>query len=54
MVLLKLRKYINDSGLKKKKVAEQLGISAGHLSYILNDKRDLTIDLENKIMVLLR
>ena len=54
MILVKLRKYIDESGLKKKKVAEQLGISIGHLSYVLNDKRELSIDLENKIRELIK
>ena len=53
MILVKLKRYIDNSGLKKKKVAEQLGISVGHLSYVLNDKRELSIDLENKIRQLL-
>lgn len=53
MLIEKLSKYIRDSGLKKKKVAEKLEISAGHLSYILNYYRDPSIELEEKIKKLI-
>ena len=53
MISVKLNKYIEKSGLKKKKVAEMLDISAGHLSYILNDSRIPSIPLEQKIKQLI-
>ena len=53
MLIEKLIKYIQDNDLKKKKVAGVLGISAGHLSYILNYYRDPSIQLEEKIKKLI-
>ena len=54
MIVKKLNKYIDESGLKKKKVAQLLEISAGHLSYILNESRAPSIQLEVKIEQLIR
>lgn len=53
MLIQQLKNYINTNGLKKQKVAQLLGISNVHLSYILNDKRPLSIDLESKIRTLI-
>lgn len=49
MIVKKLINWISESGLKKKKVAEILKISPGHLSYILNGKRDPSITVEFRI-----
>lgn len=53
MLVQKLSNYIADSGLKKKKVAKLLKISAGHLSYILNKSREPSITLEYRIKKLI-
>lgn len=49
----RLNKYIKDKGLKKAKVAEILGCSVGHLSYILNEHREPSIELTVKIKALI-
>ena len=54
MILISLKKYIDENGFKIKKIAEKLGVSSGHLSYVLNNKRELSIDLEKKIRELLK
>ena len=54
MILQQLKKTIDERGLKKKKVAEILGISPGHLSYILSETRDISIELENRIRQFVR
>lgn len=54
MLIKKLIKYIDDSGIKKKKVAKLLEISAGHLSYIISGKRDPSLELERKIINLVQ
>ncbi len=54
MVLRELKRYIEDTGLKKTKVAERLGITREHFSAVLNSKHNLTPELENKIRELMR
>ena len=49
----RLKKYIVEKGLKKAKVAELLGCSTGHLSYVINKKRDPSLELEIKIRALI-
>ena len=53
-MIKELKKYIENTGLKKSKIAEKLGVSQGHLSYVLNGKRELSIELENKIRLLIK
>ena len=53
-MIKELKKYIINSGLKKSKVAEKLGCSSGHLSYILNGHRVASLELENRIKELLK
>ena len=53
-MIKELKDYIKDKGLKKSKVAEILGCSYGHLSYVLNNRREPSIDLEIKIRSLIK
>ncbi len=53
MIIEKLKEHIRETGIKKSKIAEKLGVSAGHLSFVINGKRDLSIDLERKIRELI-
>lgn len=53
-MIKELKKYIEKSGLKKAKIAEILDCSPGHLSYVLSGKRDLSIEMELKIKVLVK
>lgn len=48
-MIRKLKEYISNTGLKKIKVAEQLGITNVYLSYILTGDKTPSRDLENKI-----
>lgn len=48
-ILTKLNKTVSDSGLKKKKIADEIGVSPQHLSYVLAGTRTLTVDLHAKI-----
>jgi plasmid maintenance system antidote protein VapI len=52
-MLKKLRDYINKEGIKKNKIAEKLGCSKEHLSYVINGKRPLSSSLEAKIKELI-
>jgi len=54
MILEKLDKYIKSSGLKKQKVAENLDISPQHLSGVINKRYPLSVDLEQKIINLIK
>jgi len=45
----KLKKYIELTGVKKLKIAEQLGITNVYLSYILSGDKTPSIDLEQRI-----
>ncbi len=49
MIVKQLSKYIEDSGLKKMKVAQLIGCSKEHLSYILNGHRIMSDDLERRV-----
>ena len=49
-----LKSYIENNGIKKIKIAEQLGITNVYLSYLLNGDRTPSIELENKIKELIR
>jgi plasmid maintenance system antidote protein VapI len=44
-----LKLYILATGVKKKMVAEQLGITPVYLSYLLNDKAHPSKDLMSRI-----
>ena len=54
MILTKLDNYIKETGLKKKKVAEKLGVTPQHLSSVLSGKYELSSKLENDIRLLLK
>jgi len=47
--VLRIINQIDNSGLKKKAVAEMANISAVHLSYILNGTRSLTDEVKRKL-----
>lgn len=49
MILKKLEKYIETSGLKQKKIAEMLNITPQHLCAVINNKLPLSAKLENDI-----
>jgi plasmid maintenance system antidote protein VapI len=49
MLLRKLKIYIEETGIKQKKIAEKLNVSEVHLSYVLNAHREISPDLEIKI-----
>ncbi len=49
-----IKEKIKELGLTQNHVAEQVGVSYVHLSYVLNDKKDLTEDLRNTINSYLR
>ena len=48
-----IKKRIKDRGLKKSFVAGQMGISVVMFSYFLNDKRNLSLENENKLKTIL-
>ncbi len=51
--VLRIIDKINNSGLKKKMVAEKAGISPVHLSYILNGTRSLTDSMKDTLFSVL-
>jgi plasmid maintenance system antidote protein VapI len=51
---MNFKEKINEKGLKKKKVAEMLGITKEHLSRVLNSKSNLTIELEERLRKVLQ
>ena len=53
MILTQLKKYIKDTGIKQIKIAEQLDIGPVYLSYILNDRKKPSIELERRIKLLI-
>ena len=53
MLISKLKDWIESQGLRKSKVAEMLGITPIHLSYILGGSRNPSIDLEERIRALI-
>lgn len=53
-MIKRLKEHIKNTGLKKQKVAELIGIHQVHLSGILSGKRVLTKDVEDKIRVYLK
>lgn len=44
---------IKEKGIKKRKLAEKLGITPVHFSYILRGHKPMTADIENKLKLLL-
>ena len=44
-----LKIYIDATGVKKKKIAEQLGITNVYLSYLLHDKAHPSAELMKRI-----
>lgn len=53
MILARLEKHIKETGLKKKKVAQILGITPQHLSSVMSKKYELSSKLENDIRALI-
>ena len=53
MIIKRLKKYIELNGYKNKKIAEKLHVSNGHLSYILNGRREISEDIEKRIIDLI-
>ena len=51
--VLQIINQIDQSGLKKKAVAEMANITSVHLSYILNGTRNLTEELKDKLFSIL-
>ena len=49
----KINEKINDRGLKKKHIADQIGISNVCLSYYLNRKRTMPMHIKAKLICLL-
>lgn len=49
MVGNNLKKIINEKGISAKFLAEKVKVSATHLSYVLNGKRNLSVDLASRI-----
>jgi plasmid maintenance system antidote protein VapI len=43
------KQRIKDKGIKKKKVAEEIGCTPEHLSRVLSGKTPLSIDLEIRL-----
>jgi len=44
---------IKEKGIKKKKIAEQLGISPVYFSYLLRGKKPMTSSIENRLKAIL-
>ncbi len=51
---MNFKEEINKTGLKKKAIAEKLGISKVYLSYLLNGKRPFTPELEDRLKNILK
>lgn len=48
-----IRSKIKERGLKQIHVAEKIGVSEIHLSYILNGKKDMTEEIRLKLLTYL-
>lgn len=48
-----LKNIMKEKGITSKELAERVGVSQVHISYILNNKRDPSIDLLEKIATIL-
>jgi len=46
---MKLQKYLDDNGIKKKFFAEKIGLSPSGLTQLLRGKARVTVELVNKI-----
>ena len=53
MLLKKLKKHIDSSGIKQQKVAEILNITPQHLSGVINERIPLSSKLEEDIRKLI-
>jgi plasmid maintenance system antidote protein VapI len=45
---------IKERGIKKRKIAEQLGITPVYFSYLLRGKMPMTIEIENRLKNILK
>lgn len=45
-----IKKTVTESGISQKKISEKLGITPGHLNYMLNGLRPLSDDHKNAIL----
>lgn len=50
MLVKRLINHISENGLKKSHVAKKLGISGVYLSLVINNKVDVSSDLEKRIL----
>lgn len=53
MIGLKIKKYLNDNGIKQSYLAKKMGMPISTFSYMLNDKRKIEIDEYFKICSIL-
>lgn len=53
MTISKINKLIENSGLKQKFVASEIGITKEHLNRVLKSKEPLSADVEEKLTKLL-
>jgi transcriptional regulator with XRE-family HTH domain len=54
MTIDQVKDRIKLLGLKKQHVAEQIGIDSVRLSYYLNNKRDLDVNVKEKLRIYLK
>lgn len=54
MILIKLKEYIRESGVKQQKIAKELKVTPQHLSAVINKKTPLSDRLESDIRKFLK